>query len=431
MAPHKVHVLFCLCCGLSLAHPFSWQSLNPIDSFKSACLYKIQALMMAASLGHAKIPEGHGPYSVGCTDLMVGYTNESTFLRLYYPSQVHNHPDTIWIPNRQYFGGLTKFLGTKEFVGTLLWYIYGSTKVSAKWNAPLRTGEKYPLIVFSHGLGAFRTIYAAIGVDLASHGFIVAAVEHRDGSASATYYFEDQPAAELGNKTWLYFKTMTWEEGKTLRKKQVQQRAQECSRALSLLLDMDQGKPVKNELGLDFDVGQLKDSIDRNKIAAIGHSFGGATIIQTLSEDHRFRCGIALDPWMFPVSDDLYSKISQPLFFINSERFQTHNDTEKMRAFFLPGKERKMIAIRGSVHQNFADFTFATGRILGQKLTLKGDLDSGVVMDLNNKASLAFLQKYLGLQKDFDQWDPLMEGDDANLIPGFSPDADTTTTSTL
>lgn len=48
------------------------------------------------------------------------------------------------------------------------------------------------------------------------------------------------------------------------------------------------------------------------------------------------------------------------------------------------------------MHQNFADFTFVTGKIIGNKLTLKGEIDSGVAMDLINKASLAFLQKHLG-----------------------------------
>ena len=37
----------------------------------------------------------------------------------------------------------------------------------------------FPVIVFSHGLGAMRTTSSAIICDLASHGYVVAAVEHR------------------------------------------------------------------------------------------------------------------------------------------------------------------------------------------------------------------------------------------------------------
>uniref|UniRef100_F6R298 1-alkyl-2-acetylglycerophosphocholine esterase n=1 Tax=Bos taurus TaxID=9913 RepID=F6R298_BOVIN len=266
---------------------------------------------------------------------------------------------------------------------------------------------------------ASGTIYSAIGIDLASHGFIVAAVEHRDGSASSTYYFKDQSAVEIGNKSWLYLRTLKrGEEEFPLRNEQLRQRAKECSQALSLILDIDHGRPVMNVLDLEFDVEQLKDSIDRDKIAIIGHSFGGATVIQTLSEDQRFRCGIALDAWMFPVGDEVYSRIPQPLFFINSERFQYPSNIIRMKKCFLPDRERKMITIRGSVHQNFVDFTFATSKIIGYLFTLKGDIDSNVAISLSNKASLAFLQKHLGLQKDFDQWDSLVEGEDHNLIPG-------------
>ncbi|XP_062042217.1 platelet-activating factor acetylhydrolase isoform X4 [Lepus europaeus] len=374
--------------------------------------------MAAANIGQTKIPRGNGSYSVGCTDLMFDYSDEGTFLRLYYPSQDDDQLDTLWIPNKEYFLGLSKFLGTHTLMGKILGLLFGSMTTPANWNSPLRTGEKYPLIVFSHGLGAFRTIYSAIGIDLASHGFIVAAVEHRDGSASATYYFKDQSAAEIGNRSWLYYKTLKQDEEEIpIRNEQVRQRAKECSQALTWILDVDHGKPVTNVLDLGFDVEQLKDSIDRNKIAVIGHSFGGATVIQTLSEDQRFRCGIALDAWMLPLDDEVYSRIPQPLFFINSERFQYPANIIKIKKCFLPDKERKMITIRGSVHQNFADFTFATGKILGHLLTLKGDIDSNVAIDLSNKASLAFLQKHLELNKDFDQWNCLIEGDDENLIP--------------
>ena len=36
-----------------------------------------------------------------------------------------------------------------------------------------------PVIVFSHGLAAMRTTYTGICCDLASHGYVVASVEHR------------------------------------------------------------------------------------------------------------------------------------------------------------------------------------------------------------------------------------------------------------
>ncbi|XP_003789295.1 platelet-activating factor acetylhydrolase isoform X1 [Otolemur garnettii] len=424
MVPPKLHALFCLCSCLALVHPFDWRDLNPVAHDKSsAWINKTQALMATANYCQSQIPKGDGSYSVGCTDLMFDHTKEGTFLRLYYPSQDDNRLDTLWIPNKEYFMGLSRFLGTHQLMGKILNLLFGSMTTPANWNSPLRTGEKYPLIVFSHGLGAFRTIYSAIGIDLASHGFIVATVEHRDRSASATYYFEDQLAAETGNKTWLYLQILRREEDElSVRNQQVHQRAKECSNALDLILDIDHGKPVKNVLDLEFDVEQLKGAIDRDKIAIIGHSFGGATVIQALSEDHRFRCGIALDAWMFPLGDEVYSRIPQPLFFINSEQFQYPANIAKMKKFYSPDKERKMITIKGSVHQNFADFTFATGKIFGSIFALKGDIDSNVAIDLSNKASLAFLQKHLGLHKDFDQWDCLIEGANANLIPGTNID---------
>ena len=45
----------------------------------------------------------------------------------------------------------------------------------------------YPVIVLSHGLHGHRSVCSAICSDLASHGYVVAALEHKDGSACLTF----------------------------------------------------------------------------------------------------------------------------------------------------------------------------------------------------------------------------------------------------
>jgi platelet-activating factor acetylhydrolase len=49
---------------------------------------------------------------------------------------------------------------------------------------------------------------------------------------------------------------------------------------------------------------------------------------------------------MLPVGEEMHSKVPQPLFFINSASFQSLSDTMKMKKFYLPDKERKMITIK-------------------------------------------------------------------------------------
>lgn len=59
-------------------------------------------------------------------------------------------------------------------------WLAGSLKLRAAENVPLHTPkQQLPVIVFSHGLAGIRTTYSTICTDLASHGFIVAAIEHR------------------------------------------------------------------------------------------------------------------------------------------------------------------------------------------------------------------------------------------------------------
>ncbi|XP_071404333.1 platelet-activating factor acetylhydrolase isoform X1 [Pithys albifrons albifrons] len=380
-----------------------------------------------------RIPEGKGPHSVGCTDLMTENAVEGSFLRLYYPAcDATDIEEARWIPDKEYYQGLSDFLNMYRVVGERLFHYYvGSVTCPAKSNAAFKPGEKYPLLIFSHGLGAFRTIYSAICIEMASQGFIVAAVEHRDESASATYYCKRRSISESQEestsnmeKEWIYYRKLkTGEEERCLRHKQVQQRAQECIKALNLILKINSGEEVTNVLHSNFDWNSLKDSVDTSRIAVMGHSFGGATVIESLSKELRFRCGIALDVWMLPVGDDIYqNSVQQPLLFINSEKFQWADNILKIKKLISNDTNKKMITIKGSVHQSFPDFTFVSGGIIARFFKLKGEIDPNEAIDISNHASLAFLQKHLSLKKDFDKWDSLVDGIGPNVIPGTNID---------
>lgn len=386
-----------------------------------------------SSVHFCGIPQGKGPHTVGCTDLMSNHTIQGSFLRLYYPCvDGDEYEEAVWIPKREYYLGLADTLKLNRSVVDFIFRNYfGSVKCPAKMNAPFKSGEKYPLVIFSHGLGAFRTLYSAICIGLASQGVVVAAVEHRDESASATFYFRKRSSAdscaelqcESLEEVWLYNKSpKPGEDEFPLRFEQVQKRADECIQALELMLDINAGKPVTNALPSSFDWSLLKGSIDIHKVAAAGHSFGAATAIKALGRDSRFKCGVALDAWMFPLRDEIFSAIHQPVLFVNSEKFQWVDNVLLMKNMDSTRVERKMITIKGSVHQSFTDFTFLTGYLIGKIFKLKGEIDPYVGMDIIIHVTLAFLQRHLGLQKDFNQWDPLIDGEGEFVIPGTNLD---------
>lgn len=382
------------------------------------------------------IPPAKGPNAVGCTDFMMDHTEKGSFFRLYYPCQETEkaeRPD--WVPCMEYFNGLADFMKINRSLSERIFnYLFGSFKIPAYVDAPFKSNGKCPVVIFSHGLGAFRTLYSAICAELASQGFIVASVEHRDQSSSATYYFREKTESEKAKKKvpkesasaqdnlvieWMYYRSLQHGESEfALRNKQVKQRADECILALDRLTDINSGIPVQNVLQTQFDWTTLENSMDLCKIAAVGHSFGGATVIEALCKEVKFKCGVALDAWMFPLDDELFPRVKQPIFFINSDKFQWAGNISRMKKLESAVIQRKMITIRGTVHQSFPDFTFLTGNWIGKLMKLKGELDPEIAIDLSNKATLAFLQRHLGLQKNFNQWDPLIDGQDDNLIQG-------------
>jgi len=303
--------------------------------------------------GVKHLPKPQGPFSVGWVDVFTSQRNESfpgLLFRLYYPSasptDASLDPTTRWakwFPLPQYASGYLryKFSSLGAFLPLLsrmfIW-LSGDPRIPASEGAMyLKHSAKRPVVVFSHGLAACRTSYSFICTDLASRGYFVAALEHGDGSAclrslkqtkDGEIEFKYQDLLEPGTPEY------------DIRNKQVKMRASEASEALNTLEEMNSGNFdntwIQNMAKDERDTFQkdIRGTMNFDMVTIGGHSFGGATTTLSLATDPRFRIGVALDSWMFPIREEKLNYTSPgKLLFINCEKFQGAKNLATMKTY--------------------------------------------------------------------------------------------------
>merc|ERR1719297_48927 len=92
----------------------------------------------------------------------------------------------------------------------------------------------------------------------------------------------------------------------------------------------------------------------------------------------------------------------QPIMFINTESFMSRQNINRMKEF-LTGENRKMVFMKGSVHQNHIDapLIFKDG-LIKKIIGMQSDTDPILVLNLNDKLMLHFMMTNLGLTPDKD-----------------------------
>ncbi|POY71311.1 hypothetical protein BMF94_5623 [Rhodotorula taiwanensis] len=451
-----------------------------------------------------------GPYPVSTTDLELPLPQprsfdalslkskrepalrlETVLFTLYYPAGGDDEPESQsgsglhqpWVqrPIEQTAQGYAAFLGQREdLCRGLFRYAGEALALPAEADRPLaahtgpnqgaaqtgsasldrsapgdtpRASDAWPLIVFSHGMSGQRTTYSRWCGEMASRGYIVAAVEHRDGSGPISIV--RLGGGQEREVPFLRPEELCWSEGSgdvdllDFRAVQQQIRLSEVAAALAVLrrLNEGEGDPVAREnrrkdLGGEGVAGRYlpdwKGRIDFNDVTVAGHSFGGGTTLEALRVGmpfFPFTKGIALDPSADPLPPDrartVFSalrhdlakakdgaaaksaesdaaaersndtdsageqpQIDVPLLIVNSESFTLWNKRfEEIKTAFNSlgeGVRGWLMTLVGSSHSSFSDVFL----VVPFATKLVGQRASAsLVLDRTVQACLEFLQE--------------------------------------
>lgn len=347
------------------------------------------------------LPKGDGPFRVGVMELLIHSNQYDLLSRIFYPTttivdKLDDAPK--WIPDDEYADGFAKAMKGGWFSKFILRRICQPVKLGASLNADIAAGV-FPLVIFSHGLYGNRLCYSALTTMLASYGFIVACIEHRDGSASLTW----RPDSN-GTQCWIPYDSR--EESFSFRNEQVNIRASECISLLDCLLFINENSSFQSLNG--HRINQLTGKIDIDKLIIMGHSFGGATCVTSLAREPRFHLGLAIDVWMFPVHEGDYSKVHQPLLLLNNEFFHWDKNLKQLKRLMEESDGEKVcLTVKGTGHPAQCDFPLVLPWILGQLSKMRSSMDPLMALQLNIEACVAFISRRLSLQCDLSNTDVL------------------------
>ncbi|KAK5047829.1 hypothetical protein LTR84_006494 [Exophiala bonariae] len=251
------------------------------------------------------LPNPLGPHKVGTSEWEIPVSEITSSsqspdpiistikFRLYYPTPPTETSGSIkWLPppQNQWIEAYSSFLGAgarlSSFISALPSLIKYTT-IPAVPDSPLlpRTvSSKYPLLVFSHGLGGNFNTYSSVCTALASFGIVCAAPEHRDGSAPISL-IRSSPTQQTVSIPYQKHAHSPTPEVINARNAQLRIRLWELDQLSTVLIGLNRGETFTNYAASKNQresVPALSNVLDLRPghITWAGHSFGAATTVQ-------------------------------------------------------------------------------------------------------------------------------------------------------
>jgi dienelactone hydrolase len=338
-------------------------------------------------------PEPTGPYKVGTVTYAWGDTSRQEI----YTDDPNDHrelPVQVWYP-----------VDLADAIG------------GDNVNAPVSAAQpSYPLIVFSPGAFGPRESNYSTYQELASHGYIVAGIDHTYQAAYAS--FPDGRVIMIG--------------AKFLEENQIHNRVIFTDPVLDdqiiqdwlkmRLADLDFVVDQLAQVNRDDPQGLLTGRMDLERIGFAGHSLGGMAVSQFCRQDLRCKAAINLDGPMYGDRISVNSSWEQtlveppfpkPLMIMYG---MLYNDPQAYETIYLPNRKAVeqatepvySLVFDTAGHMNFTDLPLISPA-LSASLQGSGSIDAERCIGIVNTYTLAFFDGHL-------------KGQAAPLLDGPSPD---------
>jgi pimeloyl-ACP methyl ester carboxylesterase len=203
--------------------------------------------------------------------------------------------------------------------------------------------ERYPLLIFSHGMNSARFFYTALLEELASHGYIVAAVDHTYWGPGVAF-----PSGRIA----------PYEDGMDARDKVTSDEYDEMMWAGVSVMVADQVFVERKIAELDTDPSvpnPFRYRLDLSRVGSVGHSMGGQAATRACLEYAVFKVCACLDgfnPFFY-----LRPKPSRKpfLLLINSTWGTSIISQSLAKRYLAAWMAPEVFVIRGTKHNSFDD----------------------------------------------------------------------------
>ncbi|WP_257454772.1 alpha/beta hydrolase family protein [Archangium lipolyticum] len=319
-------------------------------------------------LSPAILPEPTGPYDVGrvAFDWVDAHRDEP------YARHGHRRPRELsawlWYPAEPEAGARPgPYLPAGWRLTSLFWHFRSSrVRAHAVPGAPVaRPRARYPVLVFSPA-GFPPLYYSSLFEELASHGYIVAAVSHT---------YEALPVSAFADGRMRLFRPAS--VGGALKVSRASHEEDVRARASVVDVKAEDLRSLVDELErLQAGSGLLAGRMDLERLGAFGHSMGGNAAMELCARDARCRAVANLDggvwstvgqeglpkpllvlfaehpEYVRPCDESVSQKAFASVEYCEANRELAVGGWQRLYARARPGYS---IQIRGAGHANFTD----------------------------------------------------------------------------